>query len=208
VLTADIAANGVSAEDIADNAVNRSQLGDNAVNAPEIGSNAVGSSELAESSVRGEEIQSEAVESADIAFDAVGKSELDSNAVGADSIVELHDHTGELGSVTDGVAHDGAYGTDTVTVSCPSTEKLVSWSLDWTDNNDHNETTPTCRRSTAAATTRSRSRVRSTEAAGPRTPPRSTRSPPASVLSGGRSGRWPVRRFPGAHAGAGSGTNP
>ena len=43
-------------------------------------------------------------------------------------------------NVIDTTAHDGSWGFNTATVSCGLGEDLLSVSVDWTDDNGHNET--------------------------------------------------------------------
>ena len=150
VLSPEIGVDAVRSAEIANDAVGSTEIAGSAVGTGEIATNAVGGDEIAPDAVDGNEIAADAVGSGkipsgaidaeEIDFDAVGKSELKENSVGASSIVELHEHEGTIEAVEDGVAHDGAFGVAAGTAFCPSTEKMVSASVDWTQTNGHNET--------------------------------------------------------------------
>jgi hypothetical protein len=134
------AGGGLAASDLGPDSVGRSEIVSDAVGPFQIDADAVDSSEIATHAVGNSEIAANSVDTTKIGLEAVSKPDLASNAVGADAIVELHEHTGAIEFVHDGVAHDGAYAKETTTVSCPFTEKLVSVSIDWIDDNSHNET--------------------------------------------------------------------
>jgi hypothetical protein len=76
----------------------------------------------------------------EIAPDSVGSSEIQSGIVGADELDTVHEHFSAVTDVQDTTAHDGAYGFNTQTVSCGLGEDLLSVSIDWTNDQGHNET--------------------------------------------------------------------
>jgi hypothetical protein len=133
-------ADSVGSSQILADAVGVAELATDAVSGGEILTSAVNASEIATDAVRGDEIRTNSIDTTDLNFDSVTKPDLDDDAVGAASIVELHEHVGTIEPIEDATAHDGAWQDNTGSVSCPSTEKLLTVSLDWIDNNNHNET--------------------------------------------------------------------
>ena len=140
VRIAEIADNGVGSSEIAGSAVGTAEIATNAVAGGEIAPDAVDANEIAADAVGSGKIPTGAIDASEIDFDAVGKAELAENSVGASSIVELHEHEGTIRAVEDGTAHDGAFGVAVGTVSCFSSEKMISASVDWLQTNNHNET--------------------------------------------------------------------
>jgi hypothetical protein len=120
VLSRNIATEEVNSADLADNSVNARELVDNIIDDSDVVADAIGISEIAP--------------------DSVGGSELISNQVGGGELSELHEVASAFEFVEDGIAHDGAYGKGTATATCPPGEELLDASLDWTDDEDHNET--------------------------------------------------------------------
>ena len=136
----EILTDAVGSSEILTDAVGGTELAIDAVSSAEIRTDGVNASEIATDAVRGDEIRVNSIDTTDLDFDSVTKPDLDDNAVGAASIVELHEHVGTIEPIEDATAHDGAWQDNTGSVSCPSNEKLLTVSLDWIDNNNHNET--------------------------------------------------------------------
>jgi len=136
----ELGADSVGGSEIVTDAVGDPELAIDAVSSAEIRTDGVNASEIATDAVRGDEIRTNSIDTTDLDFDSVTKPDLGDEAVGASSIVELHEHVGTIEPIEDATAHDGAWQDNTGSVSCPSSEKLLTVSLDWIDNNNHNET--------------------------------------------------------------------
>jgi hypothetical protein len=136
VKTKDISdTNGVRSADVRDDDLNGGGLA-----AVDLARESVARAEIATGGVGVNEIATNAVRAEEIGTDSVGKDAIVTDGVGANELDEVHEHESEEQTITDGTAHDGAYGIDTVTVACLfASEDLLSVSIDWTDTNDHSE---------------------------------------------------------------------
>lgn len=139
VKTKDISdTNGVRSADVRDDDLNGGGLA-----AVDLARESVARAEIATGGVGVNEIATNAVRAEEIGTDSVGKDAIVNDGVGPNELDEVHEHESEEHTITDGTAHDGAYGIDTVTVACLfASEDLLNVSIDWTDTNDHSERVP------------------------------------------------------------------
>jgi hypothetical protein len=110
------------------------------VTSPDIKNGSVGAIDIRAESVGSNKVADDSLGAIDLAPDSVGSSEIVSNVVGADELDLIHEHFSGVTDITDTTAHDGAYGFAQTTVSCGFGEDLLSVSIDWIDDNLHNET--------------------------------------------------------------------
>jgi hypothetical protein len=165
-----IANNAVTSPKIANLSVTRPKIGNNAVNSAKIQNGAVASVDILDGGVTSDDILNnniagidildgtitsadvldeslssldlgtDSVGSSEIAADIVGSSEIAPNVVGADELDTIHEHNSPVTNIIDTTVHDGAYGFATATATCGAGEELLSVSVDWIDDNGHNET--------------------------------------------------------------------
>jgi hypothetical protein len=95
---------------------------------------------MAADSVKGQELAVNAIDSSHMQSSSVGVDEIAGDAVGAGELVELHEHRSGLVEVVDGNAHNGVYESNTGTVTCGAGEQLLDASIDWIDDQGHEET--------------------------------------------------------------------
>ena len=140
VAGAEIIGGAIGTFDIGVNQVLSRNIAIEEVNSGDLADNSVGSRELADGIIDDSDIVADAVGISEIRPDSVGGSELIDGQVGAGELFEIHEVASAFEFVTDGTAHDGNYGKGTATATCPPGEELLDANLEWTDEENHNET--------------------------------------------------------------------
>lgn len=137
----DIAKGSVKNSDVKKETLTSNRLKNGkAVRGDDVVDDSLTGTDVDESTLTGVPLAPDSVTATEIAADSVGSSEIASGIVGADELDTIHEHVSAVTNVTDATAHDGAYGFATTNVSCGVGEDLLSVSIDWIDDNGHNET--------------------------------------------------------------------
>ena len=139
VTGSEVAPNTILSGEIASNTIVDVDLSGNSVGSDELKNDAVTGLEMAADSVKSQELADNAISSSHLKSSAVGKDEIGGDAVGAGELLDIHEHQTGLNDVVDGNAHNGVWESTDVTVSCTSGEQMLGASIEWVDDQGHEE---------------------------------------------------------------------